>query len=99
MTIISVFILEKQLNEKNQEIRKLRDEWLSIDYESHRKSQGENAQEHILKKEIKNLETYTSSIETELGSLQQDNDSLQQKVRVILRNILCHNKLCVDLTT
>ncbi|KAJ9596366.1 hypothetical protein L9F63_012641, partial [Diploptera punctata] len=73
-------LLTKQLNEKHEEMKKLKDEWLATDYDSHWKCEGRRSPDLTLKKDMKTLEMYTSTIEAELGSLREDNSSLHQKL-------------------
>jgi len=62
-------------------MKKLREEWLYNDSESNQKAQcGNSCPEASLKKEIKDLEAYISSLHGKIGMLHDKQDLLQQKV-------------------
>jgi hypothetical protein len=73
--------IAKQLIDRNDEMKKLREDWLYGDSESNEKTQCSNScQEVLLKKEIKDLETYISSLHGDIDILQKKEDLLQQRV-------------------
>jgi hypothetical protein len=62
-------------------MKKLREEWLCNDFESNQKAQcGNSCQEALLKKQIKDLETYISSLHSDIDMLHNKQDLLQQRV-------------------
>jgi len=62
-------------------MKKLREELLYNDSESNQKAQcGNSCQEALLKKQIKYLETYTSSLHSDIDMLHNKQDLLQQRV-------------------
>ncbi|PSN34445.1 hypothetical protein C0J52_21468 [Blattella germanica] len=66
---------------ENEEIKKLRQDWLDDESLSQGMFLKERAQqEKKLNKEMKDLEKYTSSIEEELGTFRENNDSLQRQL-------------------
>jgi hypothetical protein len=62
-------------------MKKLREEWLYGDSESSQKAQCSNScQEALLKKQIKDLETYISSLHGDIDISHKKQDLLQQRV-------------------
>jgi len=63
-------------------MKKLHEEWLYNDSESNKKGQcGNSCQEALLKKQIEDLETYISSLHSDIDILHNKQDLLQQSVR------------------
>ena len=63
------------------EMKKLREECLCKDSESSQKAQcGDSCQGALLKKQIKDLETYISSVHHDMDILHNKQELLQQKV-------------------
>jgi hypothetical protein len=62
-------------------MKKLREEWLYNDSESNQETQcGNSCQEAFLEKQIKDLETYISSLHSDIDMLHNRQDLLQQSV-------------------
>jgi hypothetical protein len=62
-------------------MKKLSEEWLYNDSESNQKAQCSNScHEALLKKQIKDLETYISSLHGDIDMLHNEKDLLQQRV-------------------
>jgi len=73
--------LTRQLIDRKDEMKKLREEWFYNDFESNQKAQcGNSCQETLLKKQIKDLETYISSLHGDIDMLHNKQDLLQQRV-------------------
>jgi septal ring factor EnvC (AmiA/AmiB activator) len=76
----SVIFIARQLNDRKDDIKKLREE-LYNDSESNKKTLcGNSCQEALLKKQIKDSETYISSLHSEIDMLHKKQDLLQQRV-------------------
>jgi len=62
-------------------MKKLHEEWLYNDSESNQKARcGNSCQEALLKKQIEDLETYISSLHSDIDMLHNKQDLLQQSV-------------------
>jgi septal ring factor EnvC (AmiA/AmiB activator) len=70
--------IAKQLTDKSDELEKLREEWLCSDTELNQKDHC--CQEAMLNREIKDLETYISSLQSEIDMLHKEQNVLQQRV-------------------
>jgi hypothetical protein len=72
----------KDLDDKNEEIRKLHEEWLCNASKSHEESGcAKSLKEALLKNEVKSLEMYVTTLHADMESLNKEQDLLQQRVR------------------